>query len=333
VEVGRALVARSTSLFHLARPINAWIRFAAMPSFDQLYPFLILGFAFGALYAVAGAGLVVLYRTTGVLNFAFGAIGMFALNISWTFLQANWWPDSLNWFAYLLTVILSILLSLAYGRYIAPLFAQREPLVKTVGTLGLLLLLLGITFVRWETQNGRSYALPLKSFAFNIGRARINGVHLLAFGFGVLVTLGVTFFLNKTDLGTAMRAVANDRDVAALIGIPVRKVEATAWAANGFICGVVALCAASLSGFEVINLTYIVIPYLAAALIGRLKYLGVTFAAGLVIGVLESSLNPFGGNLRFLSDYRTTVPFVLCILSMLWFGRKRTIVLAGREMQ
>jgi branched-chain amino acid transport system permease protein len=305
-----------------------------MPTFDQFYPFLILGFAFGAFYAVAATGLVVLYRTTGVLNFAFGAIGMFALNVSWTFLDANWWPNSLNWFAYLLTIILTVLISLAYGRYIAPIFAQREPLVKTVGTLGLSLLLLGITFVRWETQLGRTYSLPLKSFAFNIGRARINGVHLLAFGFGVLVTVGVTFFLNNTNLGTAMRAVANDRDVAALIGIPVRKVEATAWAANGFICGVVALCAASLSGFEVINLTFsLVIPYLAAALIGRLKYLGATFAAGLGMGVLESSLNPFGGNLKFLSDYRTTVPFVLCILSMLWFGRKRTIVLAGREMQ
>jgi branched-chain amino acid transport system permease protein len=305
-----------------------------MPTFDQLYPFLILGFAFGAYYGVAATGLVVLYRTTGVLNFAFGAIGMFALNVSWTFLDATWWPDSLNWFAYLLTIILSVLLSLIYGRYIAPVFAQREPLVKTIGTLGLLLLLLGITFVRWKTQDSRSYALPMKKFAFNIGRARVNGVHGLALAFGVLVTLGVTVFLNRTALGTAMRAVANDRDVAALIGIPVRKIEATAWAANGFICGVVALIAVSLTGsLDVVGLTYSVIPYLAAALIGRLKYLGVTFAAGIGIGVVEASLNPFQGSLLFLSDYKTTVPFVFCIVAMLWYGRKRTIVLAGREMQ
>jgi branched-chain amino acid transport system permease protein len=304
-----------------------------MPGFDQLYPFLILGLAFGALYAVAATGLVVLYRTTGVLNFAFGAIGMFGLNVSWSLLENpdSWCP---RWAAYCITVALSVLISLAYGLFIAPKFANREPLIRTIGTLGLLLLLLGITYVRWETQNGRTFSLPMKqAIHFNIGKARINGVHLFALLFGIAVTLLVTLFLNKTALGTAMRAVANDRDVAALIGVPVRRVEAIAWAANGFICGVVALCAGSLLSFDVVGLTYIVISYLAAALIGRLRNLGATFAAGIGIGVVEAGLTPFNKHLLFLSENRGMAPFVLCIIAMLWFGRKRTVVLAGREMQ
>jgi branched-chain amino acid transport system permease protein len=301
-----------------------------MPGFTQFYPFFILGIAFGALYAVAATGLVVLYRTTGVLNFAFGAIGTFGLFVNWTLLETTWFP---HWLAYLMTIILSVAISLAYGVWIAPKFAQREPLVKTVGTLGLLLLIVGVIYVGWNTQNGFTYALPLKSFRYNIGHARINGVHILALVFGVAVTVGVTQFLKRSDLGTAMRAVANDRDVAALVGVPVARVEATAWALSGFICGVVALCAGSLLSFDLIGLTYIVISYLAAALIGRLRSLSATFAAGMGIGIVEQSLTPFKGSLLFLSANKTMTPFIFCIVAMLWFGRKRTIVLAGREMQ
>lgn len=301
-----------------------------MPGFSSLYPFLVLGVAFGSVYAVAATGLVVLYRTTGVLNFAFGAIGMFGVNVAWTLLNYSWFP---HWLAYVTTIVLSIAISVGYGLGIAPQFSQREALVKTIGTLGLLLLILGIVYVRWKTQDARNFALPLKDKKFSIGRARVNGVHVLALVFGSAVTVGMTLFLKKTAMGTAMRAVANDRDVAALVGVPVRRVEAIAWAASGFICGVVALITASLLSFDVIGLTYIVISYLAAALIGRLRSLGITFAAGMFIGIVESGLTPFSGRLLFLSENKSMAPFVICIIAMLWIGRRRTIVLGGREMQ
>ncbi len=300
-----------------------------MPDFTQLYPYLILGLAFGALYAVAGTGLVVLYRTTGVLNFSFAAIGMFGVNISYSLLETSWCPE---WLAYAATVIFAVAISYAYGRWLAPIFAQREPLVKTVGTLGLLLLLVGVVFISWNTQNARRFSLPLKDYKFDIGEARVNGVHIFALIFGVAVTVGVSLFLRHTRLGNAMRAVANDRDIAALVGVPVQRVEALSWAGSGFICGVVGLIAGSLISFDVIGQTYIVISYLAAALIGRLSSLSATFAAGIVIGVIETGLTPFDGNFLFLSENKSMAPFVICIIALLWFGRRRTIVLAGREM-
>lgn len=300
-----------------------------MPGFSQLYPFLVLGLAFGGLYAVAGVGLVVLYRTTGVLNFAFGAIGMFGVNVSWSLLNTTWCP---HWLAYVATILFAVAVSFAYGRWLAPLYSEREPLVKTLGTIGLLLLLVGIVFIRWKTQDARRFALPLKNSHFDIGRARLNGVHVLAIVFGIAVTLLVTAFLRYTPLGTAMRAVANNRDVAALVGVPVRKVEAIAWAGSGLICGVVGLIAGSLLSFDVIGLTYIVISYLAAALIGRLQSLAVTFVAGILIGVVENGLTPFNGHFLFLSEDRAMAPFVVCIIAMLWIGRRRSIVLGGREM-
>ena len=68
---------------------------------NQLFPFLVSGLGFGAVYAMSGTGLLVLYRTTGVLNFAFGAIGAFGASITWSAIENNWAPD---WAAYLMCI-------------------------------------------------------------------------------------------------------------------------------------------------------------------------------------------------------------------------------------
>jgi branched-chain amino acid transport system permease protein len=302
-----------------------------MPSLSNLYPYFVLGLAFGAVYAVAGTGLVVLYRTTGVLNFAFGAIGMVGTNISWSLLQTTWCPEPI---AYAACVVFSVLATMLYGLVIAPQFAQRDPLTKSVGTLGFALLLVGIVFIRWRTADARKFELPMKQWRFDIGDARLNGVHLTGLVFALVVTAGVSFFLKSTRLGTAMRAIANDREIAALAGVPVRKVESIAWLGAGLICGMVGLLLASLVNFDVNTLAFsLMIPCLAAAVIGRLRSLWMAFFGGLLIGVVEKLTVPLKGNLQFVKDHGTMAPFVIAILFTLWFGRKRTIVLSGREMR
>lgn len=299
-----------------------------MPHLDELLPFVITGLALGAVYAVSGAGLVVLYRTTGVLNFAFGAIGMMGAFISWDLTQGSWCPD---WAAYGAGVVFAIGATLLYGLVIAPQFAQRDALTKIVGTLGFALLILGVVFNHWNTADARRFSLPMKDWSFEIWGARANGVQVTAFTFGLVVTFGVSLFLRKTALGAAMRAIANDREIAALVGVPVRRVEAMAWLGSGIICGIVGLLLGSMVAFDAGTLTFLVIPSLAAALIGRLRSLEITFAAGIGIGVLESILTPFQWSV--VHDQKDMTPFVLAIIAVLWFNRRRTVVLAGREMR
>jgi branched-chain amino acid transport system permease protein len=302
-----------------------------MPSLSDFYPYIVLGLAFGAVYAVSGTGLVVLYRTTGVLFLAFGAIGMMGANISWSLLETEWCPDVV---AYGACIAFSVFATMIYGLLIAPEFAQRDALTKMVGTLGFGLLLVGIVFIRWRTADARAFELPMKRWRFSIGEARLNGVNLISFVFALGVTGGVSLFLARTKLGTAMRAVANDRETAALVGVPVRRVEAAAWFGGGVICGCVGLINASLVNFDVITLAFsVLIPCLAAATIGRLSSIWMAFFGGLLIGVVEKMAVPFKDNLNWVSQHNSMAPLILASIALLWFGRKRTIVLAGREMQ
>jgi len=92
----------------------------------NLAPFFITGLALGAVYALSGVGLVVLYRATGVLNFAYGAIGSIGALVAWQLIQYRS-PEVIAW---VIAVVLATILSFGYGRWIAPLLAYRDTVVK-----------------------------------------------------------------------------------------------------------------------------------------------------------------------------------------------------------
>ena len=117
--------------------------------------FFVSGLAIGSLYALGGIGMVVLYRATGVLNFANGAAGAAGVMLAWQLADWGVWGP-FTWFA---AIFVAFTISLAYGRLIAPLLAWREPVVKAVATLGFALIILGIVSFIWE-DDPRKFALP-----------------------------------------------------------------------------------------------------------------------------------------------------------------------------
>jgi len=308
-----------------------------MPGLGDLWPYIIQGLAFGAMYAVTGTGLVVLYQTTGVVNLAFGAIGCMGAHIAWSLLGGSLskpTPHAVGWriLAYPMLVVVCAALTLAYGVCIAPLLARRDPLVKSLGTLGVALLLLGVMKERWDTSKPRALELPSKRFT--IGGGVVTTTQLAALGFAILVVVVVSLFLKQTATGTAMRAIANDRDVSSLLGVPIRRVEALAWLGSGVICGCVFLMLPPLfKSIDQGTLTWFIIGALGGAIVGQFSSLWITFFASLVIGVIESILTPFSNSLQFMSDFRKTTPFVVAVAAIMWISRRRTVVLSGREMR
>jgi branched-chain amino acid transport system permease protein len=308
-----------------------------MPPLGQLWPYVILGLAFGGVYAVTGTGLVVLYRTTGVVNLAFGAIGAFGCHVAWSLMGGSLVVPTptvhgIRILSYVALVAVCAGLTLLYGVWIAPKLARRDALVKALGMVGVALFLLGIMKDRWDSSKPRGIALPTK--VFKLAGTVVTTTQVASLVFSIVVVIGVNIFLAKSATGTAMRAIANDRDVAALLGVPVRRVEAMAWLGSGILCGFVFLMLPSLfKSLDQGSLTWFVIGALGGAIVGQFKSLWITFFASLVIGVIESVLAPFGGNLIILSKLRKMTPFVVAVLAILWISRKRTVVLAGREMQ
>jgi branched-chain amino acid transport system permease protein len=284
----------------------------------DLGPFIVIGLALGGVYAMSGAALVVLFRTTGFLNLSYGAVGAIGALIAFTLID-----HGLNeWIAYGSAILLGGLLTLAFGWFLGPPLADRDPLVKASATLGFALLLLGVMQWRW-TADVRSLKLPTNDHQFVWHTwFRINWTQAIAMIFPLVVVSVTAIFLKRSKLGTGMRALADDRENTALLGVPVRRVEAAAWFVSGLLFGFSGLILATLVSMEIAALTFsIPIAALAAALIGRMESLWTTLAAAFVIGLVQSELNAFAR----LAPYRQTTPFVCAIIVLLWFGWRRQV--------
>ena len=284
-------------------------------------PYIVLGLALGSVYALSGVGLVVLYRATGVLNIAFGAVGAAGALIAYWFVSHTSWP---HWFAYAVCVLFGGLVNLAYGMVFGPAFARRDPLVKMMGTLGLALILLGL--MAWRAPIGGAFArflpLPSSSHTYQVFGTVVSRTQLIALALAFALTAAITIFLRVTKLGTAMRALANDREITATLGVPVRRVEAAAWFGSGLVCGAAGLLLPDmLTSLDYAALTFLVIASLSAALIGRLQSLWGTLFGGLAVGLAQALLAPYGS----ITRYRSAAPFVLAILALLYMSRRRVV--------
>ena len=287
-----------------------------MPSWSSFQPFIPIGLALGGVYALSGVGMVVLYRATGVLNLAFGAIGAMGALIAWSMI--NSWHVPAGW-AYVVCILFGGVSTLVYGMIFGRALAARDPLVKAAATLGLALLLLGLMNQLWPAQVTRTITLPSDNSGFTVGQAQVDWTQVIALGFGLVMAVGTTIFLRVSKLGTAMRALADDREITATLGVPVRRVEAAAWFGSGLLSGAAGLLLADLDTLASDALTFIVIFTLAAALIARLRSLAVTFIASLVIGLVDNLITP----ITSITNFRDMTPFVLAVAALLFFARQR----------
>jgi branched-chain amino acid transport system permease protein len=214
--------------------------------------------------------------------------------------------------------------TLGYGALFGPALAKRDPLVKAVATIGLTLILYGLMDLLWTTSGGqaRSLTLPTDNSGFTIGQITVTDTQVIALAAGVVLTAATAAFLRFTQLGTAMRAMANDREITATLGVPVRRVEAAAWLGCGALSGIAGLLLADLVALDATTLTFLVISSLAAVLIARLRSIALTFAAALVVGLLHDLLTPVVS----LSNYRDMTPFVIAAIGLLVLSRHRVMV-------
>jgi branched-chain amino acid transport system permease protein len=296
-----------------------------MPPWSDFEPFIVSGLALGGVYALSGVGLIVLYRATGVLYLAFGAVGAMGALIAWSLIQAG----VPGWVAWLVCIAVAALITLGYGLLFGPPLSRREPLVKAVATLGLALVLYGVMDLLWTTSGGeaRSITLPTDNSGFAVASVQVNWTQVIGLAAGVVITVATAAFLRYTKLGTAMRAMANDREITATLGVPVRKVEAAAWLGCGVLAGVAGLLLADMVALDATTLTFLVVSSLAAVLIARLRSIALTFAAAIVIGLVHDLITP----ITSLTNYRDMTPFVLAAVALLVVSRRQVMSRSREE--
>jgi len=296
-----------------------------LPSWQDFQPFLVTGISLGAVYALSGVGMVVLYRATGVLNLAFGAVGAMGALIAWQLINHAGWNE---WLAYLICVLFGGVLTLFYGMVFGPALAKRDPLVKATATLGLTLILLGVMDLLWTSSGGasRSISFPTDNDTFTLAGILVEWTNVIALVLGLVITVATAAFLRFTKLGTAMRAMANDREITATLGVPVRRVEAAAWFGCGVLSGLAGILLADLVALDATTLTFLVLSSLAATLIARLRSIPITFIAAIVVGTVDAMITP----IQALTNYRDMTPFVFAAIAMLFQNRRRVITV-GRQ--
>src|SRR4051794_9229338 len=293
-----------------------------MPSIEDFKPFIVTGLALGGVYALSGVGMVVLYRATGVLNLAFGAVGAMGALLSWQLINHNGWAEGP---AFLFCVLFGGAITLLYGVIFGPPLSSRDPLVKATATLGLALILLGIMDLVWSDK-ARSMILPTSNHGFEVSRVFVNYPEVIRVAFGLAVMVVTALFLRFTKPGAAMRALANAREITATLGVPVRRVEAAAWLGSGLLSGAAGLLLSNLVGLDAATLTFLVISSLAATLIGRLRSITGTFLAAMGIGLVNALVTP----ILSISQYRDMTPFVLATIALLVLSGRRGSALTGR---
>jgi len=268
-------------------------------------------------------GVVILYRASGVINLAQGAIGALAAIITWQFVA---WEYPL-WMGIVTGVVAATLTSIAYGRFVAFRLAHADPIIRAVATLGLALVVLGAVNLIWG-EWARMLRLPTDSYGFVILDVRVTYTRAIALALSLAFTIGMIVFLNRSRLGLAMRALASRREISALLGIPTLRVDTWAWAISGVIAGVSGVLLANLTRMQPQFLTFMIIPAIAAAIAGRMQSLVIAVAGGLTIGVIEACATPFVA----IASYRTLTPFVFAIFALLWLQRFGPVLISSSAL-
>lgn len=287
----------------------------------NILPFIISGLGIGAVYALSGVGLVVLFRATGVLNFAFGAFGAIGAHCAWQLLD---WKMPLA-VAILAAVAVSTAISFLYGRVFAPMLSHRDIVVRAVGTLAPALVLIAVMGFTWG-ELPRRLQFPTDQMFVSLFDVRLTFTRIIAIILAVAMVVAITLLLTRTRLGLDMRALANDRDLSAILGVRILYTETAAWIITGIFSGLAGLLLADLVRLQGTFLTLLVIPAIAAAILGQLQSLWQTAVAGILIGIAEAALTP----IAWISPYRAAAPFIIALVAVTILGGTAKVALKDR---
>ena len=254
---------------------------------ELLLATLVLGLVQGAVNALLGAGIVAVYRGTGVINFAHGAMAMVSTYVFATLVDHHA-PSLLGIpLAAVVAVIVGIALGVAVDVLVMRPLARQSALVRIIATLGALYVLQSFALLVWGGAT-RSVPQLFPLGGHSIGPVDLSNNEIGIVVIAVLMTALITLFYYRTRFGTAIRAVASSRDAATLAGIRVKWVTAASWALGGATGAVAGLLVSPSLGLNSYILTLLVIQAFAAALTGRLENMALALAGGLGLGVLTA---------------------------------------------
>lgn len=272
---------------------------------SSILSFTILGLFTGAAYAIAASGLVLTYTTTRVFNIAHGAFGMVMAFTFWDFSQRQGMP---TWLALVLVLgVVAPATGWFVQRFVTRGLGEGPVSVSLVVTVGLFVGLIGLAQYIWPPAP-RTVPPFLADEGLRIGGTYVTAHQIITIALSALVAAALYALLNRTRIGTAMRASVDNPVLLQLFGGKPDLVASLSWAIGISLAALAGILLTPVIGLSYYDLTLLVINAYAAAMLGRLKSLPLTFVGAMGLGVLQSfavAYLPSEGNLAGL---RAVVP-------------------------
>ncbi|MEW6529717.1 MAG: branched-chain amino acid ABC transporter permease [Thermodesulfobacteriota bacterium] len=277
------------------------------------------GLLVGLMYSLVALGFVLIYKASGVFNFAQGDMTFLA-----ALALASFVVKIPLWISLIIVLAIMLILAMAIERIVLKPLVARPPLVLFMATIGVAFFLQGLAQGIWGTQP-RGLELGVVDQTYEVAGMFISNMDILgAVVAGLLVILLVWFF-QKTKTGRALRAVSDDHEAALAVGIPLRKAWGITWA----IAGIVAIVAGALWGSRVgvqASLALLALKALPVLIIGGIDSIPGAIIGGLIIGAAENLAEGLigpavGGGIKNFFPYLLAL-IVLTVRPYGLFGRE-----------
>jgi len=285
-------------------------------SLSAFLQFTLIGISLGCVFAIAASGLVLTYTTTGVFNFAHGAVGMVAAFAYYLVNTDLGVPTPL---ALLLVLgVLAPAMGLALERLMRSFRGAPAGTALTV-TIAITILLIGVVQYLFQsdgTQRTTSYLFGDRSVS--IVGARIRYDEMVFLIVAIAVAIGLRYLLRVTRMGVAMRAVVDNPDLAALTGAPPVTIARTSWVLGAMLAALAGVLYAPTAGaLDAVNLTFFVLSAYGAAVFGRLRSLPLTFAGAILLGLVQAYAPISFPDTALWSHLQVAVPGIFLFLVLL----------------
>lgn len=253
---------------------------------------ILKGAVIGGLYSLIALGVALVYRANRIINFAQGDMGGAPTSLTVMLLAVSHWP-------YPLAIATGLASGLAVGAVvefgIIRRFSKAPRLVLTVVTIGIsqLLTIIEVGLPNWfgSTVPPQTFPSPF-NFHFNVGAVRFYGNDFLAMVMIPVVIIALGWFLNRTNIGVAVRACAESADRASLLGVPVKRVNLVVWMVASLMATVAIILDAGVVGLPIgspLGLSVLLLA-LAAVVLGRMENMPVIAGAAILLGIVQQSV-------------------------------------------
>jgi branched-chain amino acid transport system permease protein len=296
---------------------------------ETLLAFTVVGVVTGAIYAVAASGLVVTYTTSGIFNFAHGAVGMFLAFTYWELRVDQGWPAPIALIVVLL--VLAPLVGAVIERLLMRRLYQAPAGVAIVTSLALLVILLGLGTAVWSPTEARRLPRFFDGRDIELVGVRVTWHEIIVLLVAVATAASLRFLMFHTRTGVTMRAVVDNRDLAGMNGIVPERIAQFSWALGSMLAALAGILVAPSITMNHLLLTLLVVNGYAAAMLGRLRNLPLTFLGALLLGLAQAFLIGYGGDISIGSSFRLiqaapVVPTVFLLVIVVLLKPKKVTV-------